>query len=351
MLGGDIPNNASDLLKELPGVGRYTAGAIASIAFGQATGVVDGNVIRVLSRLRAIGAESSGPKTVEKFWQLANLLVDPKRPGDFNQGMMELGATVCTPQSPLCDKCPLNSYCFALNQVKEHKTKATEKLITPPTREIPAKNTDVKDIEECGLCLPQAELWDMSLGVCNYPRKPKKKQVKEEYLAVCILERMQEHEGSVKEYLIIQRPTVGLLAGLWEFPNLPVDADWMNEKVRTATDTFLREEIGIELQKLEPQRSDAQLVHNFSHIRHHYKVQSYTCVHPFSCSETSRTGRTLRWVSGSDIGKAALSTGMKKVYAAYKTDKESDRQTTRKRKRSGRDEKQMKLDGFFKPKK
>jgi A/G-specific adenine glycosylase len=101
---GEFPRSADDWLT-LPGIGRYTAAAIASIAFEEAVAVVDGNVERVLQRL--FGAEQSR----EQAWWQANALLDRKRPGDFNQAMMELGATVCTPRAPKCLLCPLNSFC------------------------------------------------------------------------------------------------------------------------------------------------------------------------------------------------------------------------------------------------
>ncbi|KAK2106644.1 hypothetical protein P7K49_016158 [Saguinus oedipus] len=121
-LGGHMPRTAETLQQLLPGVGRYTAGAIASIAFGQAdslaplcqaTSVVDGNVARVLCRVRAIGADPSSNLVSQQLWSLAQQLVDPARPGDFNQAAMELGATVCTPQRPLCSQCPVQSLCRA----------------------------------------------------------------------------------------------------------------------------------------------------------------------------------------------------------------------------------------------
>ncbi|XP_072275400.1 adenine DNA glycosylase [Pyxicephalus adspersus] len=116
-LEGQIPRTAEDLQRLLPGVGRYTAGAIASISYGQVTGVVDGNVIRVLSRLRCIGADFTTPAVSDALWSLANCLVDPLRPGDFNQAMMELGATVCTPKKALCSDCPLQNQCRAYRRV------------------------------------------------------------------------------------------------------------------------------------------------------------------------------------------------------------------------------------------
>ena len=83
--GGNLPQDAEKLEKILPGVGKYTAAAIASIAFKQRIGVVDGNVIRVLSRMRKIGADVSNPAAINSFWENAHLIVDDERPGDYNQ--------------------------------------------------------------------------------------------------------------------------------------------------------------------------------------------------------------------------------------------------------------------------
>jgi A/G-specific adenine glycosylase len=103
-LGGAFPQSA-EAWAELPGIGRYTAAAIASIAFGEAVAVVDGNVERVLQRLL-------GPSgTREAVWQQAETFLARERPGDFNQAMMELGATVCTPRTPSCPECPLYPFC------------------------------------------------------------------------------------------------------------------------------------------------------------------------------------------------------------------------------------------------
>ena len=103
-LAGEFPRSAEGW-RELPGVGRYTAAAIASIAFGEPVAVVDGNVERVLNRM--FGPASSR----EGNWQRADLLLDRVHPRDFNQAMMELGATVCTPRSPQCLVCPLYQWC------------------------------------------------------------------------------------------------------------------------------------------------------------------------------------------------------------------------------------------------
>jgi len=101
---GRVPKTSAEL-QQLAGIGRYTANAIASIAFGEPVAVVDGNVERVLNRL--IRAEVSG----QRLWTAAQELLDPANPSDFNQAMMELGATICTPTAPLCRNCPISKHC------------------------------------------------------------------------------------------------------------------------------------------------------------------------------------------------------------------------------------------------
>lgn len=101
---GDFPRTAREL-QELPGIGRYTASAIASIAFDEPVAVLDGNVERVLSRL------SGRSLRQRQLWQFADSLLDSAHPGDFNQAMMELGATVCFPGQPNCPICPLHQFC------------------------------------------------------------------------------------------------------------------------------------------------------------------------------------------------------------------------------------------------
>lgn len=108
--GGRFPEAPGELRK-LSGVGQYTAGAIASIAYGVRASVVDGNVVRVLSRLFAIVQDMRGGAGLQQIWAIADSMVPTERPGDWNQALMELGATVCTPQSPQCGICPLQSVC------------------------------------------------------------------------------------------------------------------------------------------------------------------------------------------------------------------------------------------------
>jgi A/G-specific adenine glycosylase len=111
--GGEVPRALSALLA-LPGIGPYSAGAIASIAFGLPEPLVDGNVVRVLSRLFALRGDPARAPLKAELWRLARELVPPGRAADFNQGLMELGAMLCTPTSPRCAECPVSAQCRAL---------------------------------------------------------------------------------------------------------------------------------------------------------------------------------------------------------------------------------------------
>ncbi len=113
--GGRIPGEVDELLR-LAGVGRYTAGAIASIAFGSSAPILDGNVIRVLCRLYGLRGDPKRAPLRGRLWQLAEALIPEGEAGDFNQALMELGATVCTPAAPRCDVCPLAERCEARRQ-------------------------------------------------------------------------------------------------------------------------------------------------------------------------------------------------------------------------------------------
>src|SRR5205823_2577132 len=110
--GAQVPRSYQELL-DLPGIGPYTAGAVASIAFGIPVPAVDGNVTRVIARLFRIRADVTEGVTGRRILEIAARLVSPEDPGAFNQAMMELGATICTPTSPACDRCPLETLCLA----------------------------------------------------------------------------------------------------------------------------------------------------------------------------------------------------------------------------------------------
>ncbi|XP_074953882.1 adenine DNA glycosylase isoform X5 [Phalacrocorax aristotelis] len=245
-LAGQMPRTAEDLQKLLPGVGRYTAGAIASISYGQATGVVDGNVIRVLCRMRCIGADSSSPAVVERLWDMANALVDRSRPGDFNQALMELGATVCVPKAPLCGECPLKQHCQAQRRVEKELAFASQKLF--------GKRAPVSDVEDCGL-----------------------------------------------------------LAGLWEFPSLPLAQGLQEEKQREVLADHLQAWTGRPV-AAGGLRFIGEVVHIFSHIHQTYVVYSLSLDGDVTLDPALSPSR---WVTEEEFHASAVSTAMKKVLKAH----------------------------------
>ena len=137
-------------LRALPGIGPYTAAAVASIAFDLPYAVLDGNVMRVIARLTCDAGDIQSAKTRERMQQTATALLDPKQPGIFNQAMMELGATVCLPRDPRCGECPLARFCEARREGKE--------------KELPVKlrRTEIKRVERTVLLIERGErilLW------------------------------------------------------------------------------------------------------------------------------------------------------------------------------------------------
>ncbi|HEY3331115.1 MAG TPA: A/G-specific adenine glycosylase [Capsulimonadaceae bacterium] len=110
--GGELPRTV-DGLSKLPGIGRYTAGAISSIAYGERAPVLDGNVMRVYSRLLADSTDIDSTKGIAQLWAVAEAQLPEARVGDFNQALMELGATVCLPSTPKCGACPVRPFCRA----------------------------------------------------------------------------------------------------------------------------------------------------------------------------------------------------------------------------------------------
>ena len=205
--GGKIPGNYGSLLS-LPGIGPYTAGAIASIAFNQPEPVVDGNVIRVLARVFDLDADPSTGAGKTLFWQLARRLLSQDRPGDFNQAVMELGATVCKPRNYLCEECPLRDICLAYRNG------------TQPVRPLRKKRQPVPHFT-----IGAGLVW----------------------------------KGD--RILIARRPEEGLLGGLWEFPGGKKEpGETLEECVRRE----LREELGVEV---EVGQEFARVRHAYTHFR------------------------------------------------------------------------------------
>jgi A/G-specific adenine glycosylase len=129
--GGQMPGERDELLK-LPGVGQYTAGAVASIAFDRRAPILDGNVTRVLCRLDYIRADPRARETVQLLWRRAEEILPSRRIGDFNSALMELGATVCTPRNPQCLICPVREHCEAQAAGAQEQVPAPKKAKPTP---------------------------------------------------------------------------------------------------------------------------------------------------------------------------------------------------------------------------
>merc|ERR1711976_882405 len=152
-----MPTDVEDLLK-IPGIGLYTSGAIASLAFSKVVPLVDGNVIRVLTRLRALKQRPTASKTI---WNLTLSLVKhctPKNISNFNQSLMELGNQICIPKKPKCNICPVKKFCHSFKEAKLQKRPYTKLF------------QHVKS-EQCSLCEP---IYFPTLLIDNYPLKKNK---------------------------------------------------------------------------------------------------------------------------------------------------------------------------------
>lgn len=201
--GGALPQSYHALLS-LPGIGEYTAAAIASINFGEPVAAVDGNLLRVAARVSGCGEDIMDAKVRRLFRQRLDAAIDANRPGAYNQAMMDLGATVCLPNgAPRCDICPARTVCEA------YKNGLTEVL----------------------------------------PVRAKKKSRRVEERTVLLLFR----DGTIA---LRKRPDTGLLASLWEFPSVPGSLDEAGAALALA-------QLGLRAQQLEPAGSAK---HIFTHI-------------------------------------------------------------------------------------
>ena len=242
--GGKLPHSY-DGLSGLPGIGDYTASAVASIAFGVPEAVLDGNVIRVLSRYDAIAEDVTRSPVRRALRQRAQELLDTDDPGAFNEAIMELGATVCTPRTPNCKHCAVRAGCAAL-------------------------------------ALDQVEA---------FPVKKRRAPVPEYRVAVGVV---QDASGRM---LIQRRPEEGMLGGLWEFPGGKCeDAEAPEE----ACVRELREELGIEVRVVD---EIAVIRHAYSHFR--IRLWAFRCL-LLSGTPEARLDQPLRWVTGDELGDFAF---------------------------------------------
>jgi A/G-specific adenine glycosylase len=254
---GVIPD-AWEAIIALPGIGDYTAGAILSIAFEQPLPAVDGNVRRVLSRLFAIREPLNEPNTQKALHGLAVSIIPKKAPGSFNQALMDLGAGICTPKSPVCADCPLRRLCKARQGGLQDRLPVSEKKPLPPHKRVTA--------------------------------------------AV-----IRNRQGQM---LIVQRPVRGLLASLWKLPGGIVKIGEMLEEGLQRT---VREELGIRIRV-------GDMVASVNHAYTHFRItlHAFRCTrrsgqpHALACQDW-------RWAFPDDLEELAFSKADRTVISALKT--------------------------------
>jgi A/G-specific adenine glycosylase len=204
---GRFPENYAEL-RRLSGFGDYTAGAVASIAFGEAVPAIDGNVKRVLARMFAIEEDIRRGPAARQLKEIATALVDPDNPGDWTQALIELGATICVPQSPKCSLCPLNALCQGhLRGIEQH-----------------------------------------------LPFKPTKKELSHYDVTAAVIRQDDK-------VLITQRPLEGMLGGLWEFPGGKQEA---GETLAECLQREMKEELGLEIEVGQP---IITIKHSYTHFK------------------------------------------------------------------------------------
>ncbi len=206
---GALPSDVEGLLA-LPGIGPYTAGAIASIAFGRAAPVLDGNVIRVFTRLLDLDDDIGLASTQNELWRIAEDWLPAEEAGEYNQALMELGQRVCKPRNPRCAACPIRAHCRAWSAgTQDSRPRRSQRLPTPH--------------------------YDVAAGLIRDGRD---------------------------RLLIAQRPLEGLLGGLWEFPGGKREA---GESLADCLKRELREELAIDVEV-------GELVASVDHAFTHFKI-------------------------------------------------------------------------------
>ncbi|PLT33011.1 A/G-specific adenine glycosylase [Bacillus sp. V5-8f] len=256
---GIVPETSEEISK-LKGVGPYTAGAILSIAYGKPEPAVDGNVMRVLSRILLIQEDIAKPKTRKIFEEAVRELIDHSNPSFFNQALMELGALICTPGVPACLLCPVREHCVAFRE-------------------------------------------GMQVAL---PVKTKTKKSRDVQLAAVIL------TNSKGQFLIHKRPENGLLANLWEFPNFEIHNQLSPKREIFQQQFFdqygVKPEIGDMITKID---------HVFSHLVWNVDTFAGTLEEPID--QLLMEKHNLRWVSKKEIEDYAFPVSHQKMFAAYRS--------------------------------
>jgi A/G-specific adenine glycosylase len=241
---GHLPDTVSEL-KRLPGVGPYTAAAIASIAFGRPAAVLDGNVIRVIARLASFGEDVTRSAARRRLQSAADTLLDAAHPGAHNEAMMELGALICTPTSPACGRCPVSDPCSAFAEGTQE----------------------------------------------SYPVKRRRTPIPHYDIAVGII---RHDDGRV---LIQKRPVDAMLGGLWEFPGGKREAD---EEPEDTVVREIREELGVDV-SVDGHLST--LDHAYSHFR--ITLHAYLCSLNDAGQEPS-SPQPIEWVTREALAEYAF---------------------------------------------
>ncbi|MCA9969887.1 MAG: A/G-specific adenine glycosylase, partial [Anaerolineales bacterium] len=254
---GRFPTTAAELQK-LKGIGRYTAAAIASIAFAEQVAVLDGNVIRVLTRLADWADDVTQTATKKQLWQLAESLVPTARPGDYNQALMELGQQVCLPQKPVCLLCPLSALCLARQRGTQ-----LERPVKPPRQRTPH--------------------YDVVAGI------------------------IWHRDG--ERFLIAQRPLDGLLGGLWEFPGGKQEA---GESLPAALEREVEEELALQI------RVGEHLI-SVKHAYTHFRITLHAFHAAYLGGQPQHLGvADHAWVTLSDLDRYAFAVTDRKIIAALR---------------------------------
>jgi A/G-specific adenine glycosylase len=241
---GQLPSTVDDLMR-LPGIGRYTAGAIASLAFGVNAPLLDGNVIRVFSRLLDSDQDVTADETKRVLWQIAEQLLPAGKAGQWNEGLMELGRRVCTPKNPACDLCPLNGHCLARRAGVQ-----AARPVKSPRKKTPH--------------------YEVAAGV------------------------IQDQAGHI---LIAQRPLEGMLGGLWEFPGGKREA---GETLPECLRREIAEELGIDIE-VGPQI--VIIKHAYTHFR--ITLYAFLCRYVSGAPRTLGCA-AWQWISQDDFDRYAF---------------------------------------------
>jgi len=195
---GIFPGSYSELIR-LPGIGPYTAAAIASISFNEEKPVIDGNVFRVLSRLFDINEEIHSLSGRKYFEKLANIMIPSKNPGDFNQAIMEFGALQCIPKNPGCDICDLRSLCLSYSNKNQHERPVHQKKTYKSTRYFDYLVFE----DEKGLYLQKREKKDIWKGLYDFyllESKTKKNDLTEILRDNKLFRNIDLHVNHIREY-------------------------------------------------------------------------------------------------------------------------------------------------------